>query len=90
MDKGGAPEGNNNAGKGRMFFAELRKIAVQNPHKLRKVAEKLFDEAEAGEPWAVKEIIDRFDGKAVQSTEISGADGKELTGFQLVFVEPNE
>ena len=64
VDKGGAPEGNENARKGKLFYGELRNVLVQNDAlKLRKIAEKLVESAEEGEPWAVKEIMDRMDGK---------------------------
>jgi len=87
----GAPLGNNNAAKGKMFYDQLRKIAVQEPTKLREVAEGLFEAARAMEPWAVKELIDRLDGKAVQQTELTGAEGAPLlTGIQVTFVKPNE
>jgi hypothetical protein len=87
----GAPLGNLNAAKGKMFYDQLRKIAVQEPHRLRNVAETLFNAAELGEPWAVKELIDRFDGKAVQQTELTGQDGAALlTGIQVTFVKPDE
>jgi hypothetical protein len=64
---------------------------VQNDNfKLRQVTEKLVDAAIEGEPWAVKEVIDRMDGKAVQATEISGPDGAELVkGIAITFVEPD-
>jgi hypothetical protein len=87
----GAPLGNNNAAKGKMFYDQLRKIAVQEPTKLREVAEGLFEAARAMEPWAVKELIDRLDGKAVQQTELTGAEGAPLLqGIQVTFVKPNE
>jgi hypothetical protein len=87
----GAPLGNSNAAKGKMFYDQLRKIAVQEPTKLREVAEGLFEAARAMEPWAVKELIDRLDGKAVQQTELSGADGAPLlSGIQVTFVKPDE
>jgi len=87
----GAPLGNTNAAKGKMFYDQLRKIAVQNPERLRNVAETLFNAAELGEPWAVKELIDRFDGKPTQQTELTGADGESLlAGIQVTFIKPNE
>jgi len=87
----GAPLGNNNAAKGKMFYDQLRKIAIQEPTKLREVAEGLFEAARAMEPWAVKELIDRLDGKAVQQTELTGAEGAPLlTGIQVTFIKPNE
>jgi hypothetical protein len=64
---------------------------VQEPQRLRNVAETLFSAAELGEPWAVKELIDRFDGKPMQQTELTGAEGAPLlTGIQVTFIKPNE
>ena len=90
-NKVGAPEGNDNAKKGKMFYDQLRKVLVQNDSlKLRQVSEKLVDAAIEGEPWAVKEVIDRMDGKAVAIQEIQGPDGTQLkAGFVLTFEEPN-
>ena len=86
---GGAPIGNKNGTKGKLFYDQLRKIAMQDPHKLRNVAEGLFAAAEAMEPWAVKELLDRLDGKAVQQTELTGAEGAPLlNGIQVTFVKP--
>ena len=89
-NKGGAPEGNDNAKKGKMFYDQLRMILVQNDRfKLRKISEKLAEAAEKGEAWAIKEIMDRMDGKPVAIQEVTGPNGAELkTGFTLVFEEP--
>jgi len=89
-NKGGAPEGNDNAKKGKMFYDQLRRILVQNDQlKLRKISEKLAEAAEKGEAWAIKEIMDRMDGKPVAIQEVQGPGGVELkTGFTLVFEEP--
>jgi hypothetical protein len=87
----GAPQGNTNAAKGKLFYDQLRKMAIQQPEKLRNIAESLFAAAEAMEPWAVKELLDRLDGKAVQQTELTGAEGAPLlSGIQVTFVKPNE
>lgn len=90
-NKGGAPEGNDNAKKGKLFYDQLRKVLVQNDsYKLRKITEKFVEAAEKGEAWAVKEIMDRMDGKAVAIQEIQGPDGTQLkAGFVLTFEEPN-
>lgn len=40
--------------------------------KLRVIAEKLVEAAEAGESWAIREIADRIDGKPMQAIEHSG------------------
>jgi hypothetical protein len=78
-NKGGAPLGNTNSKKGKLFYGELQKALVQEDRiKLRLIADKLVEKAIEGESWAVKEIMDRVDGKAIQATEISGADGDDL------------
>jgi hypothetical protein len=78
-NKGGAPLGNTNSKKGKLFHGELQKALVQEDRlKLRQIANKLVEKAIDGEPWAVKEIMDRVDGKAIQATEISGSEGEDL------------
>jgi hypothetical protein len=92
-NKGGAPVGNQNGKKGKLFYNQLRIALVQeDSRKLRTIAQKLVDAAELGEPWAIKEVIDRVDGKAVQSTEISGIDGgilETLNTINIVLKKPN-
>ena len=79
IDKGGAPEGNQNAKKGKLFYNQLRKVLVQEDQlKLRQIAEKLVEAAQEGEAWAVKEIMDRVDGKAVQANTFEDADGNSI------------
>jgi len=83
----GAPLGNQNAARQRLFYDKLRKILIQEPHRLHSIAEKLISEAENGESWAIKEIIDRVDGKALQALE--NADGTPLlSGIVVSFVKP--
>ena len=75
-NKGGAPVGNQNGKKGKLFYDALRVALVQEDRKkLRKITEKLVQAAEEGEPWAVKEIMDRMDGKPVNTTELTNAEG---------------
>ncbi len=70
----GAPVGNQNAAKSRLFYGALsRAIAQDDGERLRKAAEKLLDLASGGEAWAVKELADRLDGKAPQA--ITGDEG---------------
>ena len=92
-DKGGGQPGNQNARKGKLFYDALRIALVQeDKKKLRKITDKLVESAENGEPWAVKEIMDRMDGKPVQSTEITGADGglfETLNTVNIVLRKPN-
>jgi hypothetical protein len=91
-NRGGQP-GNQNGKKGKLFYNQLRVALVQeDSRKLRTIAQKLVDAAEQGEPWAIKEVIDRIDGKAVQSTEISGLDGgilETLNTINIVLKKPN-
>ena len=92
-NKGGAPVGNQNGKKGKLFYNQLRVALVQeDSRKLRTIAQKLVDAAEQGEPWAIKEVIDRVDGKAVQATEISGLDGgilETLNTINIVLKKPD-
>jgi hypothetical protein len=63
----GAPEGNQNAAKSkRLFNSALKRALTQGPERLETIVEKLISLAEVGEAWAVKELIDRVDGKAPQ------------------------
>lgn len=69
-----APNGNANARKGKEWFDALRKTCIQRG-TLDKVAQVVAEKAEAGEPWAIAEIANRFDGKPAQAVELSGAVG---------------
>jgi hypothetical protein len=84
-----APIGNTNAAKGKMFYEKLRKCLVQEPHRLDKIVNQLVTQAELGESWAVKEIIDRLDGKAVQVLE-NGDGSPLLAGINVTFVRPSD
>jgi hypothetical protein len=75
-NKGGAPTGNQNGKKGKLFYDALRVALVQEDRKsLRKITDKLVKAAEEGDAWAVKEIMDRMDGKPVNTTELSNTEG---------------
>ena len=69
----GAPQGNKNAAKAKVWEGALRAALAQFESKdikkgqaLRKVAETVVTQALAGNKDAWKEIGDRLDGKAVQ------------------------
>lgn len=71
-ERGGQP-GNTNAvgGAPKPFLDALnRAIKQTDGKKLRAAAEKLLDLAAEGEPWAIKELADRTDGKAQQSNTV--------------------
>ncbi len=78
-ERGGQP-GNDNATKNKPWRQALdRAIAQDDGKRLRAAAEQLLTCAANGEPWAVKEIADRLDGKAPQALEHTGKDGEPLT-----------
>lgn len=69
----GAPEGNQNAAKSkRLFNSALKRVLTQSPERVEAIVQKLIGLAEQGESWAVKELIDRVDGKAPQP--VTGGD----------------
>lgn len=69
----GAPIGNQNAAKSRVFSDAVRRAIAQDDGKrIRAAAERLLDLAEAGEAWAVKELFDRLEGKAPQAVTLGG------------------
>lgn len=98
--KAGAPQGNQNARKGKPFLAMLHKILTDDemnkPEKQRRLwqaGQQLLTLAAAGEEWAVKELANRLDGKAIQGVELSDPDGKALNLFEpgmLRGMEPEE
>jgi hypothetical protein len=53
------------------------------PLALRRIADRLLDKAEEGDLAAAREVIDRLDGRPVQSVDYSGAPITELTDSQL-------
>ena len=72
----GAPEGNQNASKSkRIFTAALKRVLTQAPNEVDDIVNMLIGKAKEGEPWAVKELIDRVDGKAPQP--LTGGDDDE-------------
>lgn len=70
MAEKGAPIGNQNAAKGKVFLDALRKQLVQNPEKLDNIAKRLIKAAEDGEPWAIDQLANRTDGKPHQTAEV--------------------
>lgn len=74
----------------RMWGDTLRKIATQDPDKIRKIAEKVIECAQNGESWAVQEIGNRLDGKPVQQVDsnirLDNALARELSNEQLAII----
>lgn len=61
----GAPIGNKNAVKNRIWSDAIRKAVLQGK-RLDKLAEAIITAAEGGDITALKEIGDRLEGKATQ------------------------
>lgn len=78
MAERGAPLGNKNATKNKIWADALRKELAGNKNAkvLRNLARVLIAEAEGGNMQAMKEIGDRLDGKPVQGIEGSGDSGE--------------
>jgi len=86
----GAPFGNRNAQKGRMWNDALRKaIAQDDGRRLRASIEKLLNLASNGEPWAIKELADRLDGRPTQTNVLEASEQPELKTIKLVFISPD-
>jgi len=77
-----------NKGKDKPFTEALRMeiAAAGADHKrLRRIAAKALDLAEAGESWAVQFVADRLEGRPAQSMDMTvrQASAKELTDDEL-------
>ena len=91
MAERGAPVGNTNGVRGQLFKEQLRRVFAHEPHRLKNIANMLISKAEEGEPWAVREIMDRIDGKAIQAMTVANEDGSPLlSGIKIEFVKPND
>jgi hypothetical protein len=87
----GAPIGNKNATKNKPFLDAMRRALAQNPQKIANIVDKVLEQAESGEPWAVNVVADRLDGKAHQSTSIEDAEGNNLLqAIEVRFIKPSE
>jgi hypothetical protein len=86
----GAPIGNKNAQKGRIWNDALKKaIAQDNGKRLRESIEQLLNLAAKGEPWAIKELADRLDGRPKQTNTLETDDDGLVAGIKIIFVSPD-
>ena len=82
---GGAPIGNQNARKSRLFEQAFiraikeRDLEAGDGTTLRRIAEKLIDMALAGDVNAFKEARDTVDGRPPQAVQLSGDADAPLT-----------
>jgi hypothetical protein len=79
MAKSGAQPGNNNASKNRPWREALKR-ALARKHGdvtsgLISIAQQVVTAANQGEKWAIEEIGNRVEGRAVQTIESSGPEG---------------
>lgn len=78
-----AAEGNKYSSKSNRLWGEtLRRIAVQDPQKLRAIAEALYNKAAEGDIQAAKEIGDRLDGKSPATLDVTHHEGESLNEAQ--------
>ena len=80
MAERGAQPGNDNATKGAECKQALKRaLAHKSGQTFREgldlVMTKYVEAACNGEPWAMRDIQDRLDGKPAQGLEVSGPDG---------------
>lgn len=85
VNKGGAPKGNQNAAKGRVWRDAInRALKLRDESRadgkkaLDEIAEQLITLAAAGDMAALKELGDRLEGKAAQQLQLTDLDDKPL------------
>ena len=89
MKSGGQP-GNDNAAKGKRWAnaidtALVNRCKSDGQKALVELAEIMLAAAESGESWAIKELGDRLDGKAHQSSTVDGDLGITVIEYQKDF-----
>lgn len=86
----GAPIGNKNAQKGRVWNDQLRRAIIQDDgRRLRASVEQLLNLASNGEPWAIKELADRLDGRTKHANALEASEEPEIKTIKIVFVSPD-
>jgi len=77
-NKGGAPLGNKNASKNKIWSDALRKALIQN-QSIDALANALLEKALAGDISALKELGDRLEGKPTQQIDQNTEHSGEVT-----------
>lgn len=67
---GGAPKGNRNGAKAKMWEGAIRRAINTDRSALKDIAEKVLASARAGEPWAITELRNTLDGKPTEHVKI--------------------
>lgn len=72
---GGAPKGNKNGAKAKIWELAMRHEIAKDRERLYRIADRVLKDAEAGEAWAVTEVRNTMDGKPTERMEISDPEG---------------
>ena len=69
-------------------FTDMLRVALLSSggRRLRIIADKLAEKAEQGDLQAIREVIDRLDGKAAQSIERSDIPLERMSDQQLMAI----
>jgi len=67
---GGAPKGNRNGAKAKMWEGAIRRAINEDRAALADIAKKVLAEARAGEPWAITELRNTLDGKPKEHVQV--------------------
>lgn len=71
----------------KMWRDAINTALRQDPDKLKRLANKLLAECEAGNMQALKELGDRLDGKPTQQVDVGNVDGETFnTSMTVEFV----
>lgn len=84
--------------KTRIFTAALQevlnRVEVDGYGRSKKnfmiIAERLVDDAKAGEPWAIREVLDRIEGRSPVAVTIEEDDKPKVRNVRISFVESKE
>ena len=87
LNPGGRPRGRNWSAT-LAELAETKKRGGGGLTRAETILKKLLEKAETGDLTATALIMDRIDGKAVQSTRIDHTTGGEPLNASISFVEP--
>lgn len=68
----GAPLGNKNGAKDKLWLQAMQRHMHARPKDLEEIIAVVFRAALDGQSWAVTEISNRLDGKPVQQVDMSG------------------